>query len=354
MAKPLTRIVSTVDQYFFTYYKYHNLGFIRIFLVFVAIVHYSGRPMDGFLTYSVAENIHTPPLLIQFLELPYPLPPDWLSNFKIVFITVGFLAMVGLFTRVSLFVFGLLLIYLMGTQALMGWFDHEAGASSQVLLVLALAPGSKAFSMDRLIRWVYHRGQGKMKSLQSALVGPPVSMWGMRLILILLAATYFTAGMSKIRFSEGRWWDGETLTFYLDGRASSYRDTDVQRFFGAEDLPQDQRWRDGFGIQAHHYMNAQNHPAKTMIGKTIASYGWIMILLSVGTLVLELVAPAILIDGWIRLLVLISFIILHVSIGFLMNISFRELLVLDFFLIDWAWVSNRLQLKERYQRWQLR
>ena len=316
---------------------------MRFFLVLVALVHYSGRVMSSLANDAVAQ-LHVPPFLFQFLPLPYPMPPEYLPAYQTAFFAIGVCAMLGLFTRVSLVLFSGLLIYLMGSQAAIGWFDHEASVSSQIFLILALAPGSTSYSLDKLLKWAYQRIQKRTASLREAIMGKPVPVWGVRLILILVTAVYFTAGFSKIRFSEGRWVDGKTLTFYLDGRASIYQEGDMQRFFGEPTVEKQRLWKDGFSIQAHHYMNAQRQPFNRQVGETIAAYSWLIIAFSVATVLSELLAPLALLGGWFRVAVLITFILIHNSIGFLMNISFRELLVIDFFLIDWVWVYTQLEL----------
>ncbi len=59
--------------------------------------------------------------------------------------------MLGIFTRVSVFVFSILLIYVTDIQASRGFFNHEFSLATQVLLALAFIPGSTNFSIDRFI-----------------------------------------------------------------------------------------------------------------------------------------------------------------------------------------------------------
>jgi hypothetical protein len=62
----------------------------------------------------------------------------------------------------------------------------------------------------------------------------------------------------------------------------------------------------------------------------------------VGTVVFELLGPIILLGGWFRFSYLLGAIGMHYIIGFLMHIHFKEFQIIDFFLINWAWVGEYL------------
>ena len=61
--------------------------------------------------------------------------------------------MIGLGTRPALFIFGLLNVYIFDEHLSRGIFDHEMGLISQVFMILAVVPGTTAFSADRLLGW---------------------------------------------------------------------------------------------------------------------------------------------------------------------------------------------------------
>ncbi len=332
----------TFSSFFFRTARWHNLGLLRICLSYVALIHYSGKTLSSFYNYEVIPNLHHPPFLLKWFSFPYPLPPAWMETFQYTFWIFGILAIIGLFTRPALFIFALHLVYMMGTQAARGWFDHEAAITTQVLFILALVPGSNNFSLDKLLTWAYHYFRGIKRNLLPALVGKPVPVWGVKLLLILMAVVYFTSGFSKIRFSDGKWMDGKTLTFYLDGRASVHKKQDVQRIFGPKEVPDEEAWKDGFGPTAHHYMNARKGGFNGRWGKKITELPWLIMMLSAGTLVFELLGPVILLGGWFRFGYLLGAIVMHAAIGFLMHIHFKEFQIVDFFLINWAWAFGYL------------
>ena len=344
----LDALRSKLDTYFFSSYRYHNLGLLRAGLSLVILYHYGGSAMRRFMLVGAVPGLHHPPSLLEWLHLPYPLPENAMALFPYTFWIVGLLSVAGLATRPAVALLGVHLLYMMGTQASMGWFDHEAAVSTQVLFVLAIVPGTTNFSLDRLGYWFFK----KKGTFQDALLGPPASMWGVRLLLILMCLVYLTSGISKMRFSEGRWFDGSTLAFYLEGSASIYKTQDIQRFFGSSEISEEKLWKDGFGIEAHHYMNAQNNPERMAVAKWIADTTWLVSLLSVLTLLLELSSPLILFDGWPRTLYLISAIIMHTSIGYLMNINFKEFQIIDFLLIDWYLILFGIYVySERKWKW---
>ncbi len=336
------KIRQLLSSYFMQPSRWHNLGLLRICLGYVALTHYGGKTLASFHAYEVVPSLHRPPFLLDWLSLPYPLPPEYLEVFQYGFWVSGALAIIGLLTRPALLVFALHLLYMMGTQAARGWFDHEAGLTVQVLIILALVPGSNSFSIEKVLKWGYRYFKGNKAGLFSVLIGRPVPAWGVRLLLIVMATVYFTSGYSKFRFSDGKWLDGKTLTFYLDGRASVYKEKDAQKFFGPANVPDKDKWKDGFGPTAHHYMNARKGGFKNKLGKKMASMGWLMLLFAAGTAIFELLGPVILLGGWFRTLYLLGAIGMHYGIGVLMNIHFTEFQVVDFFLINWVWVWGSL------------
>jgi len=216
---------TMISSFFFSETRFHNLGLLRIALVAYTtlqsfrLYHF----MHGITSMGPElDSLHKPGFLIKFLHLPFPLPHGYTFYFAVLYYTVAFLALIGIFTRPALLIFGLLTIYISDIVSSRGFFDHEASLTSQVLLVLALAPGSTNFSFSNFLKWVIAKTKKEKKAFFDTLIGSPVSSWGLKLILVILACTYFTAGLSKVRYGSLKWMDGNTLTHYLDGSASPY------------------------------------------------------------------------------------------------------------------------------------
>jgi len=92
-----------------------------------------------------------PPALLAWL----PLPPSrsFVVAFGVVMLALGLLAAVGLLTRPALLLFGLGYLYVGVAIASWGYFPHSRLLPVQVLFILAFAPGTTAWSLDRLLRW---------------------------------------------------------------------------------------------------------------------------------------------------------------------------------------------------------
>ena len=340
--------ISYLDHYFFCKTRNHNLGLIRIVLVLLCA--YQGFRDYGWmhdLTYMNAEldSMHEPSFLIKMLRFPFPLDSNYVRSFAYFYYATAFCALIGLFTRPALFILSFATIYVVDIDVSRGFFNHEASLASQVMFILALAPGSTSFSVDRLLQWFYMRNKPKASNLLQTLIGPSVSAWGVKLLLILLACTYFTAGVSKIRYGGLAWLDGQTLTHYLDGSANPYvAGKKPPIFIGPNDVPQKEKWRDGFGIYTYSYGNRQTKKFWKSVGNGIAANRFLITSFAVAATVFELCAFLLLLNGWPRVLYLLGAILMHKSIGVLMNLPFRDYQALCFLLIDWWWVYKNIPI----------
>jgi len=337
--------VSFLDHYFFDKTRLHTLGLIRIALVVLGAYHIyrKFRFMQG-ITYINAEldNLQEPSFLMKMLPFPFPLEPEYAQTFAYFYYFIAFCAAVGLFTRPALFIFGLATIYIIDVEVSRGFFNHEASLTTQTLLILALVPGSTSFSVDNLLKWAYRRYKTGTGNLLPAIIGPPASVWGIKLILVLLASVYFTAGVSKIRYGGLAWLDGQTLTHYLDGSASPFTEGNKPMFIGPKNVPQKEKWKDGFGIYTYSYGNRQWSNFWQKVGHAIAANKFLITAFAVSATLFELSAFLLLLNGWPRVFYLIGAIMMHKSIGYLMNLPFLDYQVLCFLLIDWRWVYEHI------------
>lgn len=336
---------SFFERYFFSKSRYPNAGLIRFvlcgFFLFQSYRNY--RFLGTFTGISPeADALHKPSIFIDLLNLPFPLPKEYLFIFAVVFYAIGIFAMLGIFTRVSVFLFSIFLIYLTDIQAARGFFNHEFSLATQVLLLLALIPGSKSSSVDR---WLQHYRKTKKMAgagLWNTLVGPPENVWGIKLILILFACTYFTSGLSKVRYGGMDWLDGRTLTHYLDGSASPYTPGKKPMFIGPPNTTAAEQWKDGFGVYSYSYGNRQPSHFWRSTGTYLASHPKLISFIATSVVIFEMLGIVLVFGGWIRVFYLLGAIIMHKSIGSLMNLPFLDYQVLCFLLIDWHWVYQHL------------
>jgi hypothetical protein len=116
---------------------------------------------------------------------------------------VGVLALVGLFTRVSICLFAAGTWIFVAHLFSYGDKHHTEALFAIFLMLLVLAPSGERLSLDAVLR---RRRTGTAGAETSEL-----AIWPLKLIHVLLALTYFTAGMAKMVHSGPRWMNGYTL-----------------------------------------------------------------------------------------------------------------------------------------------
>jgi Vitamin K-dependent gamma-carboxylase len=115
----------------------------------------------------------------------------------------GLLALVGLFTRLSLFLFAAGTWIFVAHLFSYGDRHHTEALFTIFLMVLALAPSGERLSVDAALR----RRRTEVGGTKSS----ELALWPLKLILVLLGLTYFSAGMAKMLHSGLRWMNGYTL-----------------------------------------------------------------------------------------------------------------------------------------------
>jgi hypothetical protein len=343
MGEKLMRIgfAAKLDRYFFQQRNLVLLGVLRIALM-LRVVHHVFASRGVELEYSALNQLHQRSLLIDFLSKTFffDLPS---SVFSIIFIAAAMGTLFGIFTRLSLFVFGIFLMYATGFSASLGVFDHENCLVSQLLVAMAFIPGVTNLSVDRLVKYFLKYRKGEHFRLYEAFFQVKESVWGLRLLLILLACVYFTAGFSKVRFGGLKWMDGKTLTFYLDGHASPAKQGRIPpMFLSSQDVKPVETWKDGFGLYSYSYGNRQYSSVGRKAAEFVSSIPPLIMALAIVTVLFELSSFLIFLDGWPRTIYLLCAIMLHVSISLFMNLDFVSYRIADFLLIDWIWVFRQV------------
>lgn len=329
------------NSYFFSSANLLSIGVLRIILVFLSASNLF-RNLDTHFQDAMLNELHERSLLVDFLgnTVFYYIES---SLFSIIFIASAIGSLIGLFTRPSLFIFGLYVIYLTGLRTSMGIFDHSYSLISQVILILAFIPGSTNLSLDRAFKWFLNYKKGLKPPVWELLYRPLDKVWGVRLLLILLACVYFTAGFSKVRYGGVKWLDGNTLSHYLSGNASPTKQGFTPPMFLSDrKVTNHEKWKDGFGLYGYSYGNRQSNSFALKAGNFVANNPYLIISLSILTVIFELCSFCLLIDRWPRNLYLAGAIMLHTSIGFFMNLVFIQFRIICFLLIDWQWVFNQV------------
>lgn len=267
-----------------------------------------------------------------FLQM---IPDSWLffdPESKFLFILLAFCvvgAALGIAGRFCLIVLGGLEFLIGGTFESLGIFDHNSSLSSQVLVILALVPGTMRISVDYFI---YKKLLNKKPAKQAS--DPPPN-WGLNLVLIVLVLTYFTAGVSKIRHGGAEWLDGATLGFYLENFVADYPSGEQQLLIANDAADSAAHWKDNLGFEAHTYGNFQYRPAFKKLAIWVAARPPLVIAISVITILFEFTWFIVFINSKYRNIYLIAAIITHTMIGVLMGLYFLHYRVICLCLLDW-------------------
>ena len=114
----------------------------------------------------------------------------------------GVLALVGLFTRVSLFLFTVGTWIFVAHLFSYGDRHHTEALFAIFLMLLVFAPSGERLSVDALLR----RRRGAVSAEASEF-----AIWPLKVMYVLLGLTYFSAGMAKMLHSGLEWMNGYTL-----------------------------------------------------------------------------------------------------------------------------------------------
>jgi uncharacterized membrane protein YphA (DoxX/SURF4 family) len=134
-----------------------------------------------------------------------------ITGLQWVTIGAGVLALVGLFTRFSVFVFALGIWIFIAHGYSYGDRHHPQAVFCIFLMMLAFAPSGDRLSLDALLR--------RRKGEPTAPRRVDTAMWPLKLAHVLLALTYLSTGFTKLAWGGLRWMNGYTLQSYTLGDA---------------------------------------------------------------------------------------------------------------------------------------
>jgi uncharacterized membrane protein YphA (DoxX/SURF4 family) len=161
-----------------------------------------------------------PQLLVRVISAIVPrevfFTPDGFTTLYWVTIVAGVAALVGFFTRTSLFVFALGTWIFVAHLYSYGDRHHVEALFCIFLLLLAFAPSGDSLSVDALRR---RRRQRAAHDAPDAPGESDMAIWPLKVAHVLLAMSYFSAGMSKMIHSGPRWMNGYTLQTHTFGDA---------------------------------------------------------------------------------------------------------------------------------------
>ena len=160
---------------------------------------------------TVTPALWLPTHLFKALRL-VPVSPGVLGVLDLLWIGSLLLACLGLFSRASTGAALLLGVYLLGLPQCFGKVDHWSGLLVLVMLVLALARCGDALSIDSWLasRRVRRSGGSVPQPLWSGEYRWPIQMVRLSMVLV-----FFAAGVAKLRFGRGAWFDSANMAAIL-------------------------------------------------------------------------------------------------------------------------------------------
>jgi uncharacterized membrane protein YphA (DoxX/SURF4 family) len=123
----------------------------------------------------------------------------------------GILALIGFFTRTSLFMLAFGTWILIAHKYSYGDLHHPEALFAIFLLLLVFAPSGQSLSVDAFLR---RRGHTVRNDASNQHPVSDTAMWPLKLAHVLLAMTYFSTGATKLIAGGLQWMNGYTLQSY--------------------------------------------------------------------------------------------------------------------------------------------
>jgi hypothetical protein len=207
------RWIDLWNRYWFPATTTLPLSLSRIFAV-AAQLFWFFPELDYNLNLAAKNDQFTAPqplirILAAIVPRAYLTTPEVISGIYWITVAAGVAALLGLLTRVSLFVFAFGIWFFVSHQYSYGDVHHSEALFCIFLLALAFAPSGKSLSLDALIarRSSPRRRAAEVETVETA-------MWPLKLAHVLLAMTYFSTGATKLIDGGLRWMNGYTLQSY--------------------------------------------------------------------------------------------------------------------------------------------
>jgi hypothetical protein len=219
MKIPVKRWIDRWNAYWFPETSTLYLSITRIVMVATQLFWFT-KPLRVHLNFLEKNSeFINPQFLISAIAAIVPrevfFTPSTFTALFWITAAAGILALVGLFTRASLFVFALGTWVLTAHVYSYGDRHHPEAVFDIVLLALAFAPSGGSLSLDAFLR----RRARPVQSTAERSERVDTAMWPLKLAHILLALTYLSTGLSKLVLGGPAWLNGYTLQAYTFGDA---------------------------------------------------------------------------------------------------------------------------------------
>lgn len=243
-------------------------------------------------------GIAEPPGVMRWLPM---LPASQLEWVLWVFRIAVVLAVLGVWYRGAALVAALGLMYFLGFENCFGKVMHSGNLYVIGAWVLATARADDAFSVKA---WLAKR--------RGAPAPEPSGeyRWPVRTVWLIIAGMYCAAGISKLQHTGWEWaWSDNLKNLLLSHQYT--RQPPTQLGFWLAQLPQLSRW------------------------------------FAVGSLVLELACPLLLLGGWFTLVFGGGLVALQLGIYLMLGVMFDSMVPVFLTFVPWTWLYERLSAARR-------
>ena len=215
----MSPVFRALDRHFFAPARLSDLALLRIVCVGGALLAFP--PLWAVLHYAQVDPSQFVPLpALKVLMLPlggWGIRPDamFLHAVRVGTLVVGVTALVGLYTRPSLFLFTAGYALLTAHFYAFGVVHHTEAIPIIVLSLLTVSPSGAALSVDALLGRL--RVAAERRRFEPRPATPAESSfarWPLRNTQWLLAMAYLSAGLSKLVNGGLAWFNGYTLVYY--------------------------------------------------------------------------------------------------------------------------------------------
>jgi hypothetical protein len=273
------------NRYWFTPAAAFGLGVTRALVCGALAFHYARTDFGAW--GSVSPVFFSPP------TFPLPVAPEpWLRALHMLWIAALGLCAVGLFTRASTAAAFLAGAYLIAVDGSFGRVHHNDVAVVVALGILAASRAGDAVSIDAARRGGAAPPSGDYR-------------WPLRAIALLLATTFFAAGVAKLRRSGLAWITTENLEVQIVAR----------RCF----------------------------PGSTgRLGLALAASPWLCKAVAAATVAIELLCPLALVSARLRAVLVPASLLMLVGIALFFGPRFTTFAILSLAWVPWERVAARL------------
>ncbi|UCF32885.1 MAG: HTTM domain-containing protein [Phycisphaerales bacterium] len=217
MSNVLQVIVRRWESFWFPEASPLRLAICRLIMVGSQLVLFREPLGEHLMLTTGNEGFHQPQAMIRALGAVFSeaaiRAPQTLTTVYWVTIVAGVTTFLGLFTRLSAFVFAVGNWFLVAHRYSYGEKHHPEAIFCIFLLLLAFSPSGRCLSLDSWLR--RSRVDAGGRPLWGVNARLTTAIWPLLIVQVLLALAYFCAGVCKLYESGPAWMNGYTLQQHI-------------------------------------------------------------------------------------------------------------------------------------------